>query len=130
MLQWWMDFVDRQLWAAGAPNKLSKKARILLNEPENLLIFSAASLRGIAVKQNLGQADFSVDKRLLRRGLLDSGYELLSVTSCHAIALGGLPPIHRDPFDRMLIAQAQVEGITLLTVDEQISKYPGPVQMI
>ncbi len=62
--------------------------------------------------------DFAVDARLPRRGLLDNGYGELPVVSEHAVAIAGLPPIHRDPFDRLLVAQATVEGITLLTADE------------
>jgi PIN domain nuclease of toxin-antitoxin system len=78
----------------------------------------------------LGREDFKVDPRLLRRGLLDNDYRELPILSEHAIAIDALPPIHKDPFDRMLIAQATVEGITLLTADVQLSKYPDPVQRV
>src|SRR5262249_38241149 len=98
--------------------------------PENTLIFSAASLWEIAIKQSFGRDDFKVDARLLRRGLLDNGYSELPVTSAHAVALGALPPLHKDPFDRMLIAQANVEGITLMTGDATVAKYPGAVQRV
>jgi PIN domain nuclease of toxin-antitoxin system len=67
---------------------------------------------------------------VLRRGLLDGGYGELAVTSAHAVAVASLPPIHKDPFDRMLIAQAMVEGITLLTSDQVVAQYPGPVQQV
>ena len=67
---------------------------------------------------------------MLRRGLLDNGYSELPVMSEHAVAIDALPPIHRDPFDRLLIAQAIVEGITLLTVDAQVARYPGPVRQV
>ncbi|MGH9761524.1 MAG: type II toxin-antitoxin system VapC family toxin [Blastocatellia bacterium] len=118
------------LWAAGRPGKLSKAARKLIDDPENILSFSAASLWEIAIKQSIGRDDFRVDARLLRRGLLDNGYGELAVTSAHAIALDTLPPLHKDPFDRMLVAQARVEGITLVTADTQVAKYPGAVMMV
>lgn len=116
------------LWAAGEPNRLSPMVRRLLNHSENELVFSAASLWEIAIKCSLGREDFKVDARLLRRGLLDNGYVDLPVTGEHAVAVEGLPAIHKDPFDRILIAQATVEGITLLTVDPLVAKYPGPIR--
>ena len=90
---------------------------------------SVASLWEVAIKSGLGRTDFSVDPRLLRRGLLENGYVELDVTGAHATAVDLLPPIHNDPFDRILVAQAQIEGITLLTTDEIIASYPGPIQM-
>ncbi len=84
----------------------------------------------MAIKSGLGRDDFQVDSRLLRRGLLDNGYRELSICSEHAVSISGLPPIHKDPFDRMLIAQATVEGIVLLTNDALIAKYAGPIQMV
>jgi PIN domain nuclease of toxin-antitoxin system len=116
------------LWAAGQPDKLSRKARRLLGDPDNALLFSAANLWEIVIKQGLGRNDFRVDVRQLRRGLLDNGYNELAVTSAHAMALDDLPPLHRDPFDRMLLAQARVEGSMLLSADVQILRYPGAVQ--
>lgn len=118
------------LWAAGEPEKLSQAALALIKAPENTLFFSAASLWEIVIKRGLGRDDFKVDPRLLRRGLLDNGYSELPVSSDHAIALETLPPLHKDPFDRILVAQAQVEGIMLLTVDERISQYPGPLRQV
>lgn len=72
----------------------------------------------------------NVDARLLRRGLLDNGYGELPVTSEHAVAIDGLPPIHKDPFDRLLVAQSMVEGITLLTSDPLVAQYPAPVRKV
>lgn len=115
------------LCAAGQTEKLSRKTRTLLGDPDNTLAFSAASLWEICIKQSLGRDDFQVDARQLRRGLLDNGYSELAVTGAHALALDDLPPLHRDPFDRMLLAQARVEGITLLTADAQVLRYSGPV---
>lgn len=115
------------LWAAGQPEHLSGAARQLLEDPQNELMFSSASLWEITIKRSLGREDFRVDPRLLRRGLLDNGYSELPITSEHAIAIDGLPPLHKDPFDRILVAQAMVEGIALLTADPWVTQYPGPI---
>lgn len=111
------------LWAAGEPGRLSKRARSLLLDPGNRLMFSSASLWEIAIKRGLGRSDFRVDARRLWRMLLASGYLELAVTSEHALIAGDLPNLHKDPFDRILIAQARVEGLTLLTVDKAVAKY-------
>jgi PIN domain nuclease of toxin-antitoxin system len=118
------------LWAASAPDKLPAAARDLIDDSENSLLFSVASIWEIAIKRGLGRDDFKVDPRLLRRGLLDNGYEELAITSEHAVSVDSLPPIHRDPFDRLLIAQATVEGIILLTADEHVGDYPGPIRKV
>ena len=102
----------------------------MIENLETELIFSAASLWEIAIKSGLGRVDFRVDPRLLRRGLLENDYTELAVTGAHAVVVDLLPPIHRDPFDRILIAQAQVEGITLLTTDEVVGRYPGPIEVL
>ena len=114
----------------GQPERLSAAARKLLNDPRNELLFSAASLWEIAIKKTLGREDFRVEPRLLRRGLLDNGYAEIPVTSRHAVNIDGLPPLHKDPFDRLLLAQALSEGITLLTGDTQLARYPGPVRKV
>ena len=116
------------LRAAGEPGRLSTKTRRLLNDPNNELLFSAASLWEIAMKLGSGRADLQVDPRLLRRGLLDNGYTELPILSAHVVAIESLPPIHKDPFDRLLVAQATVEGITLLTLDPVVAEYPGPIR--
>jgi PIN domain nuclease of toxin-antitoxin system len=118
------------LWSAGQPERLSSEARVLLESSENELFFSSASLWEIVVKRSLGRDDFKVDARLLRRGLLDNGYGELPIASEHVAALENLSAIHEDPFDRILVAQAQVEGITLLTADPTVAKYPGPIRLL
>lgn len=118
------------LWAAGEPERLSKQARRLIDNAGNELLFSAASLCEVAIKRGLGREDFKVDARLLRRGLLDNGYVELPIISDHVVATESLPPLHRDPFDRILVAQATVEGITLLTIDSLVSQYPGPIRAV
>lgn len=118
------------LWAAGQTERLSASARKQLNDPKNELLFSAASLWEIAIKKSLGREDLRVEPRLLRRGLLDNGYAELPVTSEHAVSVDALPDLHKDPFDRILLAQALTEGITLLTADAQLARYGGPVRKV
>ena len=118
------------LWAAGQPERLSAAASKLLSNQRNELLFSAASLWEITIKTSLGRDDFRVEPRLLRRGLLDNGYAEFPVTSQHAVSIDSLPPLHKDPFDRLLLAQATSEGITLLTGDAQLARYPGPVRKV
>lgn len=118
------------LWAAGQPGQLPIAARQLIEDPQNELMFSPASLWEVAIKRGLGRSDFCVDPHLLRRGLLDNGYGELPITSEHAVAIDGLPPLHKDPFDRILVAQALVEGIALLTADPLVAQYPGPVRKV
>lgn len=118
------------LWAAGQAGRLSAKALALLDDPQNELMFSAASLWEVSIKRGLGRDDFQADPRLLRRGLLDNGYIELPIMSAHAVAIDGLPPLHKDPFDRILIAQSFVEGVTLLTADSLVAQYPGSIRRV
>jgi PIN domain nuclease of toxin-antitoxin system len=118
------------LWAAGQPDRLSAAARRLIADSRNDLQFSAASIWEVVIKHGIGRNDFQIDPRLLRRGLLDNGYSELPVLSDHVVVVDSLPPIHKDPFDRLLVAQATVEGVTFLTADSVVAQYPGPVQMV
>ena len=118
------------LWAANEPERLSARAIGYFEDVDHELLFSAASIWEVAIKSGLGRPDFKVDARLLRRGLLDNGYCELPITSAHAVFVEGLPPIHKDPFDRILVAQANVEGITLLTADSTVARYPGPIELV
>jgi PIN domain nuclease of toxin-antitoxin system len=118
------------LWVANEPKRLPKAARVQIENPENELLFSAASIWEITIKRSLGRDDFDVDPRVLRRSLLDNGYTELPITSEHAINIDQLPSGHKDPFDRILVAQATVEGITLLTNDRKLTEYPGPVRLV
>jgi PIN domain nuclease of toxin-antitoxin system len=118
------------LWAAGEPARLPVAARELIDDANNQPMFSVASLWEVAIKSGLGRDDFRVDARLLRRGLLDNGYDELAITGEHAVAVAALPPIHKDPFDRLLVAQSAVEGILLLTTDTVVAQYPGPVNQV
>ncbi len=118
------------LWAAGKPDRLSPEATELLMDPANELWFSSASLWEITIKRSLDRMDFRVDPRRLWRMLLAHGYRELAISSEHTIAVGALPPPHKDPFDRLLIAQAHVEKITLLTADATVASYGEPVRLI
>lgn len=118
------------LWAASEPKRLSAKARVLLLDPANQLVFSAASLWEISIKNSMARADFKIDPRRLWRMLLVSGYRELPVTSEHTVTVNELPPLHKDPFDRILVAQARVEGLTLLTVDKAVVKYGDGVKKV
>jgi PIN domain nuclease of toxin-antitoxin system len=118
------------LWASDHPRKLSKVALSLLTDEDNEIYFSPMSIWEVSIKGALGRTDFLFDPRILRRNLLDNGYIELPVTGEHAIAVQGLPLIHKDPIDRLLIAQARVEGFTLLTADTKIAKYPGPIRKV
>jgi PIN domain nuclease of toxin-antitoxin system len=111
------------LWAAGDPDRMSSRARGLIEDAENVLYFSVASLWEISIKRGLGRPDFLVEPRILRRALLDNGYVELVITADHALAVEALPDLHKDPFDRLLVAQARTEGITLLTADSQVAQY-------
>ena len=115
------------LWLALGSSKLSTQARTVIEDPGNSLFFSAASIWEVAIKRGLARDDFTVDPRLLRRGLLDNGYVELAIDSRHAVATLDLPPLHKDPFDRILVAQAMVEGMTLTTADEAVARYPGAI---
>jgi PIN domain nuclease of toxin-antitoxin system len=118
------------LWASLDANLLPSAAFSLMNDPRNLLMFSAVTIWEVAIKSAQGREDFRVDPRLFLRGLLDNGYTELPVTSQHVVTIYGLPPIHKDPFDRLLLAQAISEGIVLLTADAQLARYPGPVRLV
>ena len=115
------------LWAAGQPEKLSESARTLLTTPENVLFFSAASIWEIVIKRGLGRDDFKVDPRRLRKMLIVHGYSELSVTADHVLTVETLPLLHKDPFDRLLLAQAHTEGMLLLTADASVFQYQESV---
>jgi PIN domain nuclease of toxin-antitoxin system len=118
------------LWSAGQPDRLSAEARSLLLDVSNELFFSAASIWEIVIKRGLGRDDFKVDPLRLLKQLVINGYEEVSVSSDHALAVDVLPALHKDPFDRILIAQARTEGMLLLTADSQISLYGDGIMMV
>ena len=118
------------IWLALGDSKLPQEVADLHKHPESELCFSVISVWETAIKQALGRKDFQVDAGLLRTDLLDEGYTEILVESRHALEVRNLPQLHRDPFDRMLIAQSRVEGLVLLTSDEDICKYQGTVKRV
>jgi PIN domain nuclease of toxin-antitoxin system len=118
------------LWTAAGSRRLSATARNLLDDPDNQLFFSTVSVWEIVIKRGRGRDNFHVDPRLLRRNLLNNGYGELEITGQHALAVEDLPALHRDPFDRLLIAQSIVEGLTLLTADRTVARYPASIQRV
>jgi PIN domain nuclease of toxin-antitoxin system len=125
------------LWAATDSTRtkpgerLSATTRRLLEDEENELFFSPASIWEVAIKNALGRPEFQFDAHVLTRALMDNGYRELRISSAHTAAVADLPDHHRDPFDRLLVAQATVEGVMLLTSDRTIAKYRNsPVKLV
>ncbi len=118
------------IWAAAAPERLPQQLIDLILDPGNVRHFSAASIWEVAIKAQLGRQDFRHDASVLRLGLLQNGYVELPITGRHAVAAGALPLVHRDPFDRMLLAQAAEDDMILVTMDATIAVYPGPIRFI
>jgi PIN domain nuclease of toxin-antitoxin system len=117
-------------WVSGRGERLWKEIRDIVDDPTNVFVFSVASIWETAIKYALKRVDFVTDPVLLRNTLLDTGYTELPIVGAHANAVANLPHIHRDPFDRILIAQAIIEGITLLTADPVLARYPAPVRLV
>jgi PIN domain nuclease of toxin-antitoxin system len=118
----WAAISDEGMKSQGA---LSAEVKAWIENEANELFFSPASVWEVAIKNALSRPDFRVDPHLFRRSLLDNGYNELNITSLHTAAVANLPDHHKDPFDRLLIAQATVEGITLLTNNETVAEYRG-----
>jgi PIN domain nuclease of toxin-antitoxin system len=118
------------LWAAGQPEKLSESVRTRMTAAENSLYFSAASMWEIVIKLGLGRDDFKVDPHRLRKMLVIHGYTEIPVSSEHVLRVLGLPLLHKDPFDRLLLAQARSEGMLLVTADAAVAQYGESVMMV
>ena len=118
------------LWASFRSAKLSPSARALIGDEANDLLFSAASIWEVAIKRGLARDDFEIDPGSLRSALLAQGYAEMVVTGAHAATVAALPPLHKDPFDRLLVAQALAESIMLLTADAKVAKYPGAIRLV
>ena len=114
ILLWWLD--DNPL--------LTDKARDAISDTDNLVVVSAASIWEIRIKQALGKLEITPD---FYDVIKEQGFEMLSITSDHAFAVGDLPAHHRDPFDRIMIAQAKKESLTIVTFDAVFKKYRIPV---
>jgi PIN domain nuclease of toxin-antitoxin system len=118
------------LWVALDHPRMNQKARAILSDPRNDFAFSVSSIWEIAIKRGLKRSDFLYDSQEIRRHFIEHGYRELPILGPHAVAVQNLPPIHKDPFDRILIAQAMVEGITLLTADPVMAQYSGPIKSV
>lgn len=116
------------LWAAAGtlPNELAEHVA----DEGNDLYFSPASIWEVVIKKGLGRADFTVDPTQLHRGLIAAGYGEVPITGRATLQVATLPDLHKDPFDRLLVAQAIEEGLTLLTADRSLVGYPGGVMCI
>ena len=118
------------LWTIAESRRLSAEARDLIGDPGSEITFSVVTLWEVAIKTARRRGDFHIDVGSLRRQLLDNRFAEVAVTGAHAVALAALPPVHKDPFDRMLVAQALAEGVTLLTADATVARYPGPIRLV
>nr|WP_275112981.1 type II toxin-antitoxin system VapC family toxin [Rhodopila globiformis] len=113
------------IWAIGEPSRLGERTRAAVASPANQVLVSAATAWEIAIKHALGRLTFPVDR--FEEVLQRMGFDPLPVQLPHAIAAGRLPRHHDDPFDRMLIAQALTDGLTLATIDGAMARYDVPV---
>jgi PIN domain nuclease of toxin-antitoxin system len=114
----------------GQTERFSSRALDILSDTDTELSFSAISILEIAIKQALERRDFGIDATTIRQEFLAKAFRELPVNGLHAAFVATLPLVHKDPFDRLLVAQASIEGITLMTADEQIARYPGPILKI
>jgi PIN domain nuclease of toxin-antitoxin system len=108
------------LLALSEPERLSMASRNAIEDPASIVLVSAASVWEIAIKRALGKLEAPES---VVGAIRDAGFETLDITPDHAERAGGLPPHHRDPFDRILVAQALAEGCTLLTRDDTLQDY-------
>ncbi|MGH8700885.1 MAG: type II toxin-antitoxin system VapC family toxin [Burkholderiales bacterium] len=118
------------LWSMGVTRRLSRTARDLLLDPANTVLFSAASVWEIAIKSSLRRRDFKVELPGFVRALKRAGFSELPVRTVHAMRVAQLPDLHKDPFDRLLVAQALVEPAVLLTIDAQLRDYGPQVRVL
>ena len=118
------------LWAAFAPDRLSAAARRLVETRAQAVAFSDATLWEVATKSSLGRPEFAVDAAQLQAGLLAAGFAELPIRPEHLFEVGRLPWLHKDPFDRLLVAQAAVEKFTLLSSDAALKPYGKHVRVV
>ena len=111
------------LWAIGEPSKLPRAAREAILDASNEVLFSAASIWEIAIKSQLRRADFVANPESIARAAVESGFDELPLRAQHGALTARLPGHHRDPFDRLLVAQAITEPARLLTVDSALRPY-------
>ncbi|UVO54882.1 type II toxin-antitoxin system VapC family toxin [Sphingomonas sp. SUN039] len=118
------------LWVGESPEKLPSDIADMIENGDDDVAFSTVNIWEIAIKYALGRPDFRTDPALVLRRFREAGYRELAVTSEHAMRVGTLARLHNDPFDRLLVAQAMVEGMTLLTADAALAAYPAMVRIV
>jgi PIN domain nuclease of toxin-antitoxin system len=118
------------IWALISPRRLSIAANALLVDPNVTPAFSVASIWEVAIKSGKQGDRFAVDPAIFHGALRASGYAEIGITSEHALAVVKLPLLHGDPFDRILIAQAMVEDVALITSDRVVAAYGAPVRLV
>lgn len=111
------------LWMLVDPAKAPAAMHRLVEDTRNRVWFSAASIWEIAIKHSLAKADFPVESATIWKAARETGFEELAVTAEHAVGVDALPWLHRDPFDRLLVAQARAAGMKLLSVDPKVNAY-------
>jgi PIN domain nuclease of toxin-antitoxin system len=114
----------------GYPGRLPEEAATILADPEPEIWFSAVNIWEIGIKTSLGRADFTLNPHVARATTLSLGFVEVAVDGAQAAAASDLPPIHADPFDRLLVAQALLTGTTLLTTDSTVARYQGPIRLV
>lgn len=112
------------LWWLNNSDELNENTKGFIADPENLVYVSAVSLWEIVIKESLGKLKMPKNWSTVVR---EESFRQLSITWEHSLKVAALPNIHRDPFDRLLIAQALTEGLTFLTNDDKLLKYPGEI---
>ncbi len=117
------------IWAGEGPERVPDAAVALILDADSIY-FSVISIWEIAIKTARKKPGFQIDPDDLRQALLASGYVEVPVNGEHACAAGRLPPIHKDPFDRMLVAQATSEDLTLLTADATLAGYGANIRLV
>jgi PIN domain nuclease of toxin-antitoxin system len=118
------------LWAVGNSHRLPNSVREELKDPSNALFCSAASLWEMAIKTMLRRSDFQVDMRVFRKALQSMPVDELPIVGDHIEALLDLPDLHRDPFDRLLVAQSLAEPMSLWTNDRVLAQYSDSVTLV
>ena len=112
------------LWILVSPKKLSSRARSIIESGDNHVLLSTASLWEIAIKEQVGKLSLpNPPERYLRRRIAESDIEMLPVSAQHALRLFSLPVHHKDPFDRIIVAQSQEEDIAIITADAVMRRY-------
>ena len=111
------------LWSLVDPERVPDAMRQLLEDARNRVWFSAASIWEIAIKHSLKKREFDVEPTIIWKAARETGLEELAISAEHAIGVEGLPSIHKDPFDRLLVAQAHAEGMKLLSIDPKVNAY-------